>query len=312
LFADGFSSSATFSFVYAKCRFKRTTNKGIITDDRITEEKRSEYRREAKAWKKLKDEKFTAWYEAVFSEEGQRAIKENMKSLQSIRSFQKKCKAVTTTIPTEETRQQVAMDWKSILQTLEKDERFTKLAPWYRGEKIKKTARDHGLKPPSKDWSDPNEVRDLISLIMSMPGNGGQFWSSVFAAWKDLKDDDTLFHPNQLRDKYKMVHLAVKKGKHKFQNGLVLSEDEISWICSHSENFTKVATIEENTNPNPHHQAPETTSNVPKKQAAAPTSSKQPGRVIEQHQHCQRQKANFDNKRTKRTSRRPQYLSQYT
>lgn len=231
--------------------------------------------------------------------------------LQSIRSFQKKRKIVSSAKPTEETRQQIAMDWKTILQTLEKDESFTRLGPWHRGERIKIFAREHGLKPPSKEWNDPSEVRDLVSLIMSVPGNGGQFWSTVFAAWKDLKDDDTLFHPNQLRDKYKMIHQAVRNGKHAFKNGLELSEEEISWIRLHSENFTRSALLAENTNPNTGDKAAVSTQNVPKVQKRTVPTSKPLNNDIEQHQQLQMEETNSDNTRAKRISKRPRYLSEY-
>ena len=64
--------------------------------------------------------------------------------------------------------------------------------------------------------------------------------------------DPSIFHPNQLRDKYKMVHKAVKSGKHSFKNSLLLEQDEIDWILLHPENFRmKRLQDAENINPDP-------------------------------------------------------------
>ncbi|KAI8102819.1 hypothetical protein M9434_005946 [Picochlorum sp. BPE23] len=49
------------SAIYHVEEIKNTVNKGIKSNDRITDEKREEYRREAREWKERKDREMSDW-----------------------------------------------------------------------------------------------------------------------------------------------------------------------------------------------------------------------------------------------------------
>lgn len=236
------------------CRIKNTVNKGIKSTDRITDEKREEYRREAREWKERKDREMSDWYESVTSPGARRIMEENMKSKTIITSFTRKIDAITKKSPVEVQVQARGMDWEQIYKHVNEDPSIRNQGPWHKANVMKRLARQNGIRPPLKEWQDPVEMREFIRLVkrtISHPCSN--FWTEVFLRWNTERGaDPSIFHPNQLRDKYKMLHKTVKSGKHSFKNGLVLEQDEIDWILLHPENFRmKRLQDAENKNPDP-------------------------------------------------------------
>ena len=236
------------------CRIKNTVNKGIKSKDRITDEKREEYRREAREWKERKDREMSDWYESVTSPNARRIMEENMKNKTIIASFTRKIDAITKKDPVQVHVQSRGMDWEQICKHVNEDPSFRNQGPWHKAEGMKRLARQNGIKTPSKEWQDPVELKEFIRLVMRTSTHPcSNFWTEVFVRWNAERGaDPNIFHPNQLRDKYKMVHKTVKSGKHSFKNSLVLEQDEYDWILSHPENFRmKRLQGAENINPDP-------------------------------------------------------------
>ena len=118
------------------CRIKNTVNKGIKSNDRIKDEKREEYRREAREWKERKDREMSDWYESVTSPGARRIVEENMKHKTIITSFTKKIDSITKKNPVEVQVQSRGMDWEQICKHVNEDPSFRNQGPWHKAEGI--------------------------------------------------------------------------------------------------------------------------------------------------------------------------------
>lgn len=200
----------------------------------LSEEERRTYVREAREWKERQERLGSYWEEVVARPESISIMREHMMHMSVVRCFVKKVTKGAMRDPVCRIDGK-CMTWEEIVMHVGEDPAMRGKSAWKKADRMRVLAREHGVKPPNKVWSD-EETHELIDLVMKTQTGPG-FWCEVFAQWKATNRTCTTYSPTQLRERYRSLHNNIT-GKARARHDLVLKEEQIEFIRSHYESLS--------------------------------------------------------------------------
>eukprot|EP00889_Picochlorum_renovo_P002508 jgi/Picre1/29538/NNA_004924.t1 len=291
----------------------------------LSEEERRTYVREAREWKERQERLGSYWEEVLASPESISIMREHMMHMSVVRCFVKKVSKGAMRDPVCRIDGK-CMTWEEIVMHVGEDPAMRGKSAWKKADRMRVLAREHGVKPPNKVWSD-EETREFIDLVMKTPTGPGFcklpqvhvewndiitivegepalqganvfqkvqcmkklaqrhgvkappitdewteadtrdlirlvmqtpdsicFWEDIFNQWKMIRKDTTVYSPDQLQNRYRMLHGNVLL-KTRRQADLVLPQEEIDFIRSHPLVHSRCRTPEGDTDAKPLQQA---------------------------------------------------------